>query len=167
MTPKELNAALDELRDAFPVLRRRLMASKRIVDEWQRSLRLLAPDLVSEGISRWLHAYNIDPTLEQFVDLLDKLAIERHARRSRAPVAFEQVAPVTENLVPVEEARALFQDLYDRFDANTLAMEEKRRAKAGQQGFPRRFYRNGVMGPIPGWNPALPMPGIPEISDGA
>ena len=84
MNPAELQQMLTEIHEAFPYVKRRLNDSPRVLAEWSAALRPLASYLVSEGVSRWIHHNNTDPTLDQFLSLLDGLAEERR-RRSAAP----------------------------------------------------------------------------------
>jgi hypothetical protein len=162
MNQVELSHVLDELFEAFPYVKKRLLESPRSLQEWQYRLRPLAADLVSDGIGRWLRSHNQDPTLDQFLELLDIMAAERQYRAARAPVPFEQVAGVSADRVPVAEVQALLAPLYAKFDENTRRMETARQERAGQEANPRHFYRNGMQGPIPGWNPELPMPLLAE-----
>ena len=78
MRPDESNAIFTELTEAFPHLQRRFNDAPRVLAEWTKALRPLAAQTVSEGISRWVYAHDREPTLAQFLELLDTLATERH-----------------------------------------------------------------------------------------
>ena len=86
MRPDESTAIFTELHDAFPQLAKRFSWAPRVLAEWTKALRPLAAQTVSEGISRWATATKREPTLAQFLDLLDTLATERR-RGSRSTTA--------------------------------------------------------------------------------
>ena len=94
MNLTETNAIITELHEAFPHLSKRFTWAPRVVTEWTKALRPLSAQTVSEGISRWIHANDREPTLAQFLDLLDTLATERqravahHRTASASATAF-------------------------------------------------------------------------------
>lgn len=167
----ELTQAIDELQSAFPGLRRRLQEAPRVYDEWAKYFRPLSRALVSDGISRYVFSHNHEPTMEEFLDYLDTVADEKRREASREPVVFAQQAPRRDDLVPVDDIKALFQAVYKQFDARTLEIEAERRQQFGGQWRwggrveGRRVSRHGMIGPLPGWDPGAPMLSRDQVRD--
>ena len=77
MNLSESHAIFTELSEAFPHLQRRLNDAPRVLAEWTKALKPLAAQSVSAGISRWIRHHNTDPSLDQFLDLLDTMTEDR------------------------------------------------------------------------------------------